>query len=85
MRLVLLNMFKPSSIFADRSFQGGTSFVDPVFDLCFMFDFVMLSCLFLAALWSPDLLDLLCVVLFVFSSLPIWCLGSGVILDCLDS
>ena len=38
------NMFKPSSI----PFQGGTSFVDLFCHLCFMY--VMLSCLFLAAL-----------------------------------
>ena len=34
-------------------FQGGASFVNPFCYLCFMFVFVMLSCLFLAALWSP--------------------------------
>ena len=32
-------------------FQGGASFVDPFCHLCFVF--VMLSCLFTAALWSP--------------------------------
>ena len=70
-------------------FQGGASFVDPFCHLCFMFVFVMLSYLFLAALWSPfgkrtDLLALLCVV---FSSVfvTVWYLGSSVVLDCIDS
>ena len=31
-------------------FQGSASFLDPFCDLCFKFVFVMLSCLFLAAL-----------------------------------
>ena len=33
-------------------FQGGVSFVDQFCYLCF-FRVVMLSCLFIAALWSP--------------------------------
>ena len=32
-------------------FQGGASFVNHLFDLCFVLD--MLSCLFISALWSP--------------------------------
>ena len=48
---------------------------------------VMLSCLFNAALWSPagervDLLALLCVVLLLFH-FPMWCPGSGVVLNCI--
>ena len=47
-------------------FKGGATFVDPFCHLCVMLVFVMPSCLFLAALWSPDgrdsLLALLCVV-----------------------
>ena len=34
-------------------FQDSASFVDPFCYLCFMFGFVMPSCMFLAALWSP--------------------------------
>ena len=34
-------------------FQGGASVVDRVCYLCFMLVCVVLSCLFLAALWSP--------------------------------
>ena len=41
--------------------------LDPFCYLCFMFVFIMLSCLFLTALWSPageksDLLALSCVI-----------------------
>ena len=50
----------------------------------------MLSCLFIAALWSPDwkgLTSLLsCMWCFLmFLSLPMWCPGSGVVLDSIDS
>ena len=34
-------------------FKGSASFVDHFSYLCFVFVFVILSCLFLAALWSP--------------------------------
>ena len=34
-------------------FEGGTSFSDHICYLCFMLIFIMSSCLFLAALWSP--------------------------------
>ena len=56
--------------------------------LCFVF--VSLSCLFVAALWTPAGKGLTswlsCVWCFVvFLWLPMWCLGSGVVLDCIDS
>ena len=35
-------------------FQGSVSFVGPFCCLCFMFVIVVLSCLFLATLWSSD-------------------------------
>ena len=61
-------------------FQGGTSFVD---HLCFLF--LMLSRLFIAALWSPvgkGLLSWLLLVIFiVFCYFPMWYPRSGVILD----
>ena len=48
---------------------------------------VMLSPLFIAALWSPERKGLICWLLFVmftcFCYFPIWYLGTGVILDCL--
>ena len=46
-RLVPPNMFKPSSDFTD------SSFVDLFCYLCFTFVFIILSCLFLAAMWLP--------------------------------
>ena len=50
---------------------------------------VMLSCLFIAALWSPagervDLLALLCVGLLLVDFLR-RCPRSGVVLNCIDS
>ena len=58
--------------------------MDPFCYLCFMFG--MLSCLFIAALWSPTgkglhLGSLVCVVFLYFCHFPIWCPGSGVVLD----
>ena len=66
-RLVSLNMFKPSSFFsADRCKEVVLLWVICCC-LCFMLAIVMLSCMFLAALWSPAgkswPLALLCVVL----------------------
>ena len=50
--------------------------MDPFCRLCFVFVFVMLFCLFLAALRSPDFLDLLCVMFFLcFVTLPYDVLG----------
>ena len=58
--------------------------------LCLLFVFVMLYCLFLAALWSlagkGQTSWLSCVrCLFVFCHFLIRCPGSGVALDCNDS
>ena len=54
------------------------------------FGFVMLYCLFTAALWSPigkELTSWLsCVWLFiVFCHFSMWCPGSGVVLECVGS
>ena len=64
-----LNLFKPSceSIFTDRS---GGSFVNRFCRLYSMLVCVVLSCLFLVALWSPNGLTswlscLLCFVAFL--------------------
>ena len=51
--------------------------------------FVMLSCMFIAAFWSPvgngrPLGSLVCDLL-VFLSFPVRCPGSSVVLDCSDS
>ena len=58
--------------------------------LCVVFFFVILSCLFLAALWSPvgKVLTswLSCVLDFLlFCHFPIWCPVSGKVLDYNDS
>ena len=54
-------------------FQGSTSFVDHLCYLCLVF--VMLSRLFIAALWSPDLLALVCDVYCDFVTFPFGILG----------
>ena len=63
-------------------FQGGASNADPICYLCFMYVFVMLPCLFLAALWLLlGWYGLLCVVFScVLVAFPcgvlglVWCL-----------
>ena len=64
--------------------------MDPFSYVCFMFVFVVLSCLFLAALWSPAgkrvtlwLSFVLCFL--VFMSLSHMYPGSGMVTDCIDS
>ena len=57
---------------------------------CYLwFVFVMLSCLFIAALCSQagkglNLGFLVCDVSLCFCHLPMWCPGSGVVLDCIN-
>ena len=56
--------------------------------LCFVF--VMLSCMFIAALWSPagkgqPLGSLVCYVFLCFCRFSMWCPVLGVVLDCIDS
>ena len=46
---------------------------------------VILSCLFLAALWSPAGKGLLYVMLLCCCLFSIWCRGSGVVFDRMDS
>ena len=58
--------------------------MDHFFYLCFVF--VMLSCLFIRALWSSAGKGAgLLVLLLCFYHVPMWCPGSGVGLDCIDS
>ena len=73
-------MFEPSSNFLPT---GGASFVDPLCYLCFMY--VMLSCLFLAALWSPTgkgLISVLscmwCFIVFLSLSHMVYLVGCGI-------
>ena len=72
---------------ADGPFQGSTSFVDHLCFLCHVF--LMLSRLFIAALWSPagkQLTSWLLLVMFIafllLSHVISW---SGVVLDCIVS
>ena len=52
--------------------------------LCFIL--VMLSCLCIVAVWSPPGIGfLVCNVLLCFCHFPVWCPGSDVVLDCIDS
>ena len=59
--------------------------------LCFVFIFVILSCLFLDALWSPVLGTsltigtLVCDVFLCFYHFRIQYPSTGVVLDCIDS
>ena len=66
-------MFKPVSVFC-WPFQGGASCVNPFCYLRFMF--IWLSCLFLAALWSPAGKELIRVVFscffFYLSHMVLW-------------
>ena len=68
---------KPSSKYFYRSFQASTSFVDRLCYLCLVF--VMLSRLFIAALWSPEgkwltswLLFVMFIVILLLSHLVSW-------------
>ena len=76
-------MFKPSSDFL-LTVPGQWFFCGSVFYLCFMFIFVMLSFLFLAALWLPAEKGLTswlsCVLYFlVLCHYLIWCSLPGMV------
>ena len=45
----------------------------------------MLSRLFIAALWSPDFLALVCYIKLCFCHFPKWYPGAGVVLNCIYS
>ena len=86
-RMVPWNMFQLSSnYFTDRSKAVLLLWILSV--ICVLFVFVILSCLFLAALWSPagkgpaDLLVLLCMIISCVLSL--FCPLSGVVRYCID-
>ena len=65
--------------------------MDSLCNLCFVFVFAILSCLFLAALWSlagngADLFAFLWVMFSCFfCHLLIWCPRSHVFFDCIKS
>ena len=52
--------------------------------MLFMSCVFMFCCLCIAALWSPDLLALVCDIYLYFCHFPVWHPGSGVVLDCID-
>ena len=87
MRLAPWNWFKPPSKIFYWPFIGSTSFVNHLCYLCILF--VMLSRLFIAALWSPaGLASRVSFVVFncVFVTFPVWYPLSGVVLlDCFSS
>ena len=56
--------------------------MDHLYYLCLVF--VMLSHLFIAALWSSEGKGLTSWLLFVIL-FPIWYPGTGMVLDCIDS
>ena len=62
--------------------------MDQFWYACFVF--VLLSCLFIAALWSPagkgltSWLSCICYLLLCFCHFPMWCPGSDVVLDFID-
>ena len=84
-------MDKSSVNFLTDPFLGDASFVDPLWYLCFVFVFVIRSCLFIAALWSPagkgltSWLSLYVIFLLCALSLSYLVSRSGVVLDCIDS
>ena len=71
-----------------QNFPGVASFVD---HFCYLwFVFVMFSCLFIVAMWSPAWKELtswfICMwCLLCFCQFPMKFSGSGVVLDCIDS
>ena len=77
----------PVKYFFYCPFQGGASYVNHLCYFCLVF--VMLSRLFIAALWSPEEKGLTSWLLFVrfvvILLLPIFYPGTGVVLDCIDS
>ena len=69
-----------------------SKFLDTCSSVCFMLNcvFVVLSCLFIAVLRPPLGIGLIpwpssVSCFLVFCHFPIWCLGSGVVLDCIDN
>ena len=77
------NMFMPYSEYFLQAVPRSCFFVDFFCYLCFIS--VMLSCRFLAALWSGlNFGSFVSDVLLCFCHFYIWCLGSGVEFDCID-
>ena len=57
-----------------------------MFHVCLYYGVLSVSCSLLITCWEwADILALLRDVFLWLSHFPIWCLGSGVVLDCIDS
>ena len=81
-----VSLSPPVIIFTDRSFFCGSFFLF-IFHICLHFAVLSIHCSLAITCWErAGLFALLCVMfLLCFCHLPTWCLGSGVILDCIDS
>ena len=84
------HVFKPSGNVLADCFGAVLLLLILFCRLCFVFVFVILPCLFMQPCghlmgknWSNG--PLVCNVILVFCHFPIWCPGSGVVLDCIDS
>ena len=78
-----MNRFKPSGKMFLLIVPRRYIFVDHLCYLCLVF--VTLSCLFIVALLSPAGKGLTSWLSLCFCHFPMWYLGSGVVLDCIDS
>ena len=57
-----------------------------LFMSCVCHAFVSVHCCLVVTCWErSDLLNLVCDVWLYFGHFPMWCPGSGVVLDCVDS
>ena len=57
-----------------------------MFHFCLYYAVLAVPCSFVVTCWERAyLLALLCVMFLVFCHFPIWCLRSGVVLDCIES
>ena len=74
----------------EEVYQGVASSVDPffifIFQVCFCYSVLSAPCsLVITCREKADLLDILCVIFPCVLSFSIWCLWSGVVLNCIDS
>ena len=82
-RLVPWNLFKPSSGFLANS---SKAVLLVLFIFIFALNVMSVSCSLVVTYWvRANLLAPLYVMFLVFCHFPILCLGSGVVLDCVDS
>ena len=75
-------MFKPSSNVFSQPFQGGVSFVDNYYYLCFILSLLSFHA---CSLQPYAQRALICDAFLCFYHFHIWCLRSGVVLYCINS